>query len=246
MGRKPVPCPSCGELYGGQGKVCISCYLKQQEEKRKISQTCPECGGYKHRQSRLCQTCHLKSVATPEHYITKECPVCGKEFIRHKAQKAKYCSRSCARSGSPTKKRTRLILTCTFCGTEFEKHKSEIRKTKGENHFCSQECWFAYNQGENHYGYTGTTPERQAFYSSREWKQAAKAIWKRDKAQCQRCGIKKEFYSGQFHIHHIVSFTVEYLRAELGNLVLLCQDCHVWVHSNQNQEKDWLGETEQT
>lgn len=83
----------------------------------------------------------------------------------------------------------------------------------------------------------GITGERQAFYSSIEWKQAAQQVWKRDRATCQRCGDK----SGDCHIHHIVSFAVKELRMELSNLVLLCKECHHWVHSKENINVDWIG-----
>jgi hypothetical protein len=51
----------------------------------------------------------------------------------------------------------------------------------------------------------GITPERQAFYSSEEWAAVVKAVWKRDKGFCQRCG-EKNTKQGYMHIHHIVFF----------------------------------------
>jgi hypothetical protein len=54
----------------------------------------------------------------------------------------------------------------------------------------------------------GITPERQQFYSTEEWSDAVKGVWKRDNAICQNC--KKHHNTtksrGTFHIHHIVSF----------------------------------------
>lgn len=81
----------------------------------------------------------------------------------------------------------------------------------------------------------GATAERQAFYSSREWKRACSKVWKRDKAQCQRCSVKGA--DRKLHVHHIVSFAVKALRAEPSNLTLLCDKCHRWVHSKANTEK---------
>lgn len=88
----------------------------------------------------------------------------------------------------------------------------------------------------------GATPERQAFYSSEEWKIAVKAIWKRDDATCQRCGKHHNTVNnrGTFDIHHIVSFAIRELRCELSNLVLLCEDCHRWVHNRANTQKEYL------
>ena len=88
----------------------------------------------------------------------------------------------------------------------------------------------------------GITPERQAFYSSDEWKDAVKAVWSRDKATCQRCSKHHNTAEsrGTFHIHHIISFMNKELRAEPSNLVLLCRSCHLWVHSSANTEKQFI------
>jgi len=90
----------------------------------------------------------------------------------------------------------------------------------------------------------GVTPERQKFYASIEWKAAVKAVWKRDNATCRKCGLKNK--PGQrfaFDIHHIVSFECRELRAEVDNLVLLCEKCHYWVHSNENVDSLFIKET---
>jgi hypothetical protein len=89
----------------------------------------------------------------------------------------------------------------------------------------------------------GITPERQAVYSSIEWKEAIKAVWKRDNATCQRCRKHHNTAKnrGTFDIHHIVSFEVIELRCEVNNLVLLCEPCHLWVHSAANVRKEFLG-----
>ena len=85
----------------------------------------------------------------------------------------------------------------------------------------------------------GTTPERQGFYASQEWAVAVSAVWKRDRATCQRCGRLPE-QRGSFHIHHIVSFEVEELRADYDNLCLLCRECHRWIHSKENKDREFL------
>jgi len=88
----------------------------------------------------------------------------------------------------------------------------------------------------------GVTPSRQKFYSSIEWRNVAHEVWKRDEATCQRCGKEKESEDEKFDIHHIISFAVEETRAELDNLVLLCDDCHDWVHSNENTNNEYIEE----
>jgi hypothetical protein len=91
----------------------------------------------------------------------------------------------------------------------------------------------------------GVTPERASLYSSAEWKEAVRGVWKRDNATCQRCGIRKNDHRDEpFDIHHIVSFACRELRAELSNLVLLCEKCHYWVHSTENTEREFIRDME--
>ena len=85
----------------------------------------------------------------------------------------------------------------------------------------------------------GITPERQLFYVSEEWKRISKIIWKRDKYTCQKCKCKKKS-SKSFHIHHIVPFENIELRADKNNLILLCKDCHNWVHSKENKKGEYI------
>lgn len=89
----------------------------------------------------------------------------------------------------------------------------------------------------------GITPERQKIYSSEKWKQCVKEVWKRDNATCQRCG--KQYNSTDrtqhFHIHHKYTFAdYPYLRMNPDNLVLLCPECHHFVHSKANVEHDFM------
>lgn len=90
----------------------------------------------------------------------------------------------------------------------------------------------------------GISPLRPKVYSTREWKECVKTVWKRDDAKCQLCGLdhrKIERNKIKFHIHHLYGFT-EYprLRTNPDNLVLLCENCHRYVHSKKNIEKKYL------
>jgi len=89
----------------------------------------------------------------------------------------------------------------------------------------------------------GVSPERQALYSSEEWSEAVRVVWKRDAATCKRCG-KIKTRSDEFHIHHIMSFAAKEVRAIPENLVLLCKDCHNFVHSKKNVNGEFLNDTQ--
>ena len=87
----------------------------------------------------------------------------------------------------------------------------------------------------------GVTADRQAFYTSASWKKACAAVWKRDKARCRRCDLRRsDALDMPFHIHHVVSFADRELRADPSNLVLLCEACHQFVHSNKNLTREHL------
>jgi len=110
----------------------------------------------------------------------------------------------------------------------------------------SNEPYWRGKTGEQHPSYKGgLTPERQSVYSSTEWVEAVKAVWSRDKATCQCCGKLHNTTEarGTFHIHHIVSFQVKELRTEPSNLVLLCKDCHKFIHSKKNASKQFIKES---
>lgn len=121
---------------------------------------------------------------------------------------------------------------------------SEVRKVKRWGALGEQNPMYGKRGKDSSNWKGGLTPERQAFYSSIEWGNAVKIVWKRDAGICQRCGIKKDRHHKDLlmHIHHIVSFTVRELRAEPSNLVLLCADCHHWVHSSANVNRDFISE----
>ena len=87
----------------------------------------------------------------------------------------------------------------------------------------------------------GITPERQSVYSSTEWCNAVKTVWKRDKATCQRCGLRKnEAREVSFDIHHIKGFANVKHRTNPDALVLLCEPCHYWVHSRKNEKGEFI------
>jgi len=97
--------------------------------------------------------------------------------------------------------------------------------------------------GKDHHSFKGgLTPERQSFYSSIEWVNVVKEVWKRDNAFCQRCNKhhNTDKNRGNFHIHHIISFQIKEHRADINNLVLLCKECHKWVHSKLNTNKQFI------
>lgn len=183
---------------------------------------CPLCGDPMHRQSKQCRACWTAQHVRPANYVTRACQKCRAPFTVHRAQtergQAKYCSRSCARSGSPTRKKATPEVTCETCGTTFSKYRAEIRKNVGGKHFCSPECWYSHNQREEHYGWAGGQDERMN-PESRLWR---KAVLERDKNHCRRC-----HGTARLETHHIHPFgQYPEKRWEVSNGVTLCRSCH--------------------
>jgi len=128
--------------------------------------------------------------------------------------------------------------------TETKKKLSDIAKASGRVPYDPKVGSYMKGRfGENHPNWKGgVTAERQAFYASAQWKESCKDVWHRADARCERCGKhhNTEESRGQFHIHHIVSFKIRELRADIDNLVLLCMDCHHYVHSSKNSNGEFI------
>ena len=198
--------------------------------------SCPLCGEEMNRQSARCRRCYLTDVAKPESYVHRMCRKCGRKFRVHKAQIARrqgiYCSISCARSGSPTRKRNRALCTCKVCGTRFEKHVSEIKKNVGSEHFCSPECWYKHNQGDGHVLWTGGQHERMNPQAVK-WR---KAVIKRDRRHCRIC-----HFTDSLEVHHILPFgTHPDQRWDVSNGLTLCHVCHVRFRHRELEQADIL------
>lgn len=101
-------------------------------------------------------------------------------------------------------------------------------------------------RGKDHPSWQGgSSPVRQAFYASDEWKAACVKVWHRADAKCERCGMDHRAIDREkvkFHVHHIYGFArFPHLRSDENNLALLCAPCHRWVHSKANTDKEWIG-----
>lgn len=116
-----------------------------------------------------------------------------------------------------------------------------IKETRAVKHWSlrgAQNGMYGMTGSKNPHWLGGCTPERQALYSSPEWARVSIAVWRRDKATCQCCGATGKDTS--MHIHHIVSFAVKELRSKASNLVLLCEQCHRFVHSKRNKSGEFI------
>jgi hypothetical protein len=128
-----------------------------------------------------------------------------------------------------------------------KKHKIKIRNTSEARKIKywgqSGESNPMYNRkGELHPAWQGgITIERRELFSSKEWRKVSKMVRTRDNNTCQRCNKNTNVWTWIiFHIHHIVPFCIKELRLDVGNLVLLCAQCHRFVHSKKNINKEFI------
>jgi hypothetical protein len=167
---------------------------------------------------------------------------------QHWRPKKPYWDKDWLVSEYATKERSANDIASEFGITEaailFWLRKHNILRREMSN-IRSKKHWGLAGEQNGMYGRTGEnspnwkggiTPERQEFYISDEWKKACSEVYKRDNAQCQRCGNKDNL-----HVHHIVTFANKELRADINNLVLLCAKCHRFVHSKKNINGEFIG-----
>jgi 5-methylcytosine-specific restriction endonuclease McrA len=86
----------------------------------------------------------------------------------------------------------------------------------------------------------GSSPERQRLYAQGQGKAFIREILARDGYRCQRCSAPKTTPKS-LHVHHVKPWAGnEQLRFDSKNAVTLCRDCHSWVHSRANADREFM------
>lgn len=145
-----------------------------------------------------------------------------------------------------------VVKACANCG----KPMRFCPSTAQQRVTCSKECRYQLKRGPN-----GAAAGRRAdmegsknhnwrggaIAKSEDWRKSAESFrWKRavryrDKYRCRRCGTRQSS-EVRLDAHHVVpgSNSIE-LRFDITNGVSLCRDCHTWVHSKNNANREFLG-----
>ena len=84
-------------------------------------------------------------------------------------------------------------------------------------------------------------PRYQALLNSKRWQMVKAIVWKRANGCCEMCmkeGIVTGSLTKQLDCHHIVPVEsgrtvqkMERLCYDVNNIMLVCQDCHVKIHT---------------
>jgi len=117
---------------------------------------------------------------------------------------------------------------------------SEIRKTKHWGARGTANPMYGVCGPRNPHWIDGSTPERQKQYAHCFWKELIRSVYARDNYKCQRCGAEHKGKT-KLHGHHLKPWAGNPNgRLALSNVITLCQDCHRWVHSKENKNREYL------
>lgn len=171
--------------------------------------------------SRVCAYKGRNKGGIPQTRISFCCVNCAAIFEDVPSAKRRYCSYVCwCRRGG-------VVLTCKQCANQFDDFKSN------GSLFCSKRCysaWMSANQrGASNPTWKGGSSRhyRRGF----DWKEQAAIARKRDKYECQGCGIHQSQLSGgrkRLDVHHRIPWSV-LPSNDLSNLITLCRRCHIAV-----------------
>jgi hypothetical protein len=147
------------------------------------------------------------------------CKVCGIEYISRRDKIQRACSQKC---GIIEKNKNKIIIkNCVVCNKEIRKSLSKLKNSKHGFYFCSRKCK---DIGQStikeiqppHYG----TADRTKYYR--------KNFIKNNDLICSRCDYKE--FDCSVQIHHIDK---NRKNDNPNNLIALCANCHMALHSNR-------------
>jgi len=174
-------------------------------------------------------------------YVDSKCDICNKgvkktaQVYRESIKKYGkiFCSRQCAMTGTGKS----IKLECSECGNGFTRTMSEYNNynKNGEYVFCSRKCQDKnldyILRGKSHYWYIDGKSKNNR---GKGWKRVRKAVRKRDKHTCQKCGITEETLGKKLDVHHITPYREFDDSGEANksdNLISYCPSCH---HKEEN------------
>lgn len=117
-------------------------------------------------------------------------------------------------------------LTCKHCGRKYQ----VLPHREDKSEFCSQKCFRDHHTGQNHSCWEGGEVD----YGKGWHEQKRESVRERYNRTCQGCGELEsdhiENTGDRLHVHHIIparTFDDPLKRNAVGNLIPLCQSCHL-------------------
>ena len=141
--------------------------------------------------------------------ITKNCPICNRQFNTFISINQKYCSKKCL----SVIRRQQMIGNKFALGNKLtEEHKKKIAE------FMSKT-----RSGKNNPNWKGGVKrEHKILYGSKKYKLWRNKVFERDNYTCRWCNS-----NGNLEAHHIKEWSnFPELRFEIDNGLTLCKKCH--------------------
>lgn len=231
-------CLNCGKEFGvppsrakrSEPKYCCKeCkyeHFKVRETPKRKLVKCDCCGKeFLKEKYRLDKTnsnfCSVECMGkAKEKQVECVCENCEKAFTvrksRNELYNARFCSHECREEFYKYDLEGNEInpnRVCPECDKQFTVRRDEIRRGKGI--YCSDKCKYdsmkcLYGENDIH------------FYSSSEWSKLKLKCRKQYDYTCQICGVRQK----SIHVHHMIPRRIGG-PDELGNLITLCQPCHI-------------------
>lgn len=181
------------------------------------------------------------------------CSFCG-ELLQRKPSVSEenerlFCDQNCYsnwqsehRVGEKHHQYDSVTSECANCGDDVTRPKSKIEAV--EHVFCSDSCHYEFKPkyvptGQDH-------PQWKEGYENlygRNWTRKRKRALKRDKYRCFICGMSNSAHETvmgtELHVHHdepIRDFDVPENGNYVGNLLTVCQYCHIAVERGQTTD----------
>ena len=240
-------CQKCGKLFLthisrleiGKGKYC-SRECQYAAAKTRITKKCKQCqkpfsvflADHKRGKGIYCSPkCQRESQKTS---VEVDCQYCGKKFMtipyNLKNGTGKYCSRECHHKSKENKIKT----ICQNCKKEMEVWPAFYKENRN---FCSRNCYFQYNRGENSYSWQGGKSfEPYCHKFNNELKETIREKWDRI---CPLCNKPETENGGKLGVHHI-DYNKEQGCTGDFFLIPLCKSCHGKTNHNRDYWQEYL------
>lgn len=74
------------------------------------------------------------------------------------------------------------------------------------------------------------------YWLTPKWLSIREDIIKEQGNKCKKCS--KDVVIAR-HIHHLITANISTFRYDKNNLIMVCEDCHKWIHSKKNKNKEY-------
>lgn len=229
--REKRYCDSCGKEF----------YVQPHLKKKNCSSECAHASTAKKLSTKIkvkCDYCDKEIERTPSRILNNKHNFCN--GVCH----GKWKSENLIGTNNPQYKR--IKRNCSNCGKAIDIIPS---RDEHENIYCDRTCMAEHYSktemfsGENSPTWKGGKTTRNEYGAN--WLSRRREVRAREKYTCDRCGKTEDENKEELSIHHIRNFKSfdHYQKANsLENLVGLCRECHTFVHSNKNINKEYINE----